>query len=54
MYYITWYCMLLLLQRSPTVTLKLKKADTDRKVKWGEGTVDNEHMNKKKSKCMFI
>jgi len=45
---------MLLLQRSPTVTLKLKKADTDRKVKWGEGTVDNEHMNKKKSKCMFL
>jgi len=47
-----YYCILL--QRSPTVTLKLKKSDPDRKVKWGEGTVDNEHMNKKKSKCMFL
>jgi len=50
--YTLHYC-LALLQRSPTVTLKLKKTDSDRKVKWGEGTVDNEHMNKKKSKCTF-
>lgn len=41
-------------QRSPTVTLKLKKSEPDRKVKWGEDTVDNEHMNKKKSKCCCI
>lgn len=34
-----------------TVRLRLKKPTTLKKVNWGEGTVDNEHMNKKKSKC---
>jgi protein phosphatase 1 regulatory subunit 11 len=38
-------------QRSPAVKLKLKKPKNDRKVKWTEGTVDNEHLDKKKSKC---
>ena len=36
------------------VVLKLKKPEDKRKVKWEEGTVDNEHMNKKKSKCKLI
>ena len=36
---------------SPRVTLKLKKPKNDKKVNWKSGTVDNEHMNKKKSKC---
>ncbi|XP_077986634.1 E3 ubiquitin-protein ligase PPP1R11-like [Glandiceps talaboti] len=40
--------------RSPNVTLKLKKPKSDKKVKWDEDTVDNEHMNKKKSKCCCI
>ena len=35
------------------MVLKLKKPKNDKKVKWDEGTVDNEHMNKKKSKCMY-
>ncbi|CAH1964539.1 unnamed protein product [Acanthoscelides obtectus] len=38
----------------PSVTLKLRKPKTDRKVKWTTGTVDNENMNKKKSKCCCI
>jgi len=41
-------------QASPNVVLKLRKPETDKKVKWDEQTVDNEHMNKKKSKCCCI
>ena len=33
--------------------MKLKKPKNDKEVKWGEGTIDNEHMNKKKSKCKW-
>jgi len=40
--------------RSPNVVLKLKKPDTDKKVQWDQKTVDNEHMNKKKSKCCCL
>jgi len=40
---------------SPTVIkLKLKKPPATRRVQWTEDTVDNEHMNKKKSKCCCI
>ena len=47
------YPKFLLFQRSasPSVTLKLKKPKSDKKVKWSKETVDNENMNKKKSKC---
>jgi len=31
--------------------LRLKKPQTDRKVQWEEGVVDNEFMGKKTSKC---
>jgi len=34
--------------------LKLKKPKPDKKVAWSSDTVDNEHMNKKKSKCCCI
>lgn len=37
--------------QSPTLRLKLRKPKHDKKVKWTTETVDNEHMNKKKSKC---
>ena len=41
-----------ILQKSPVIHLKLeKKVEEEKKVKWEEGTVDNEFMNKKKSKC---
>lgn len=40
--------------RSPKVVLKLTKSDTDKKVRWDQNTVDNENMNKKKSKCCCI
>ncbi|XP_063242848.1 E3 ubiquitin-protein ligase PPP1R11 [Bacillus rossius redtenbacheri] len=41
-------------QDVPTVRLRLRKPKPKKKVQWGEGTVDNEHMNKKKSKCCCI
>ncbi|XP_075212395.1 E3 ubiquitin-protein ligase PPP1R11 isoform X2 [Lycorma delicatula] len=41
-------------QPEGTIRVKLKKPKTDKQVQWGEGTVDNEHMNKKKSKCCCI
>lgn len=43
-------------QGEKTVKLKLqKKASTEsRKVTWTEETVDNEHLNRKKSKCCCI
>lgn len=39
---------------SPVLQLKLRKPKNDKKVKWTTETVDNEHMNKKKSKCCCI
>ncbi|XP_053996737.1 E3 ubiquitin-protein ligase PPP1R11-like isoform X5 [Hylaeus anthracinus] len=38
-------------QDVPTVRLRLRKPKPNKKVQWTQGTVDNEHMNKKKSKC---
>jgi len=37
----------------PTLRLKLKKEER-KKVQWTSETVDNEHMNKKKSKCCCV
>ncbi|XP_022323257.1 E3 ubiquitin-protein ligase PPP1R11-like [Crassostrea virginica] len=34
--------------------LKLRKPKNKREVKWTTDTVDNEHLNKKKSKCCCI
>lgn len=40
---------------SPTLVLELHRpTDTGPRVRWSEGTVDNEFMNKKKSKCCCI
>ena len=39
--------------QSPQVKLKLKKPKNDKKIKWTQDTVDNEDMNKKKSKCKY-
>jgi len=36
------------------VRLVLRKPKKTKKVGWTEGTVDNEHMNKRKSKCCCI
>lgn len=40
-------------QESPMV-LHLHKPKTDKKVQWREGTVDNEFMGKKSSKCTNV
>ncbi|XP_052091370.1 E3 ubiquitin-protein ligase PPP1R11-like [Mytilus californianus] len=39
---------------SPRLHLKLRKPKNDKKVKWTTETVDNEHLNKKKSKCCCV
>ncbi|XP_058120296.1 E3 ubiquitin-protein ligase PPP1R11-like [Anopheles ziemanni] len=41
-------------QEPPVLRLRLQKPRNDKKVQWTNGTVDNEHMNKKKSKCCCI
>lgn len=38
-------------QSAPVLRLRLKKPKPDRQVAWREGTIDNEDMGKKKSKC---
>lgn len=38
----------------PNMILKLHKPKSKKKVAWSSDTVDNEHMNKKKSKCCCI
>ncbi|KAL3870805.1 hypothetical protein ACJMK2_038845 [Sinanodonta woodiana] len=40
--------------QSPTLRLKLRKPKDNKKVKWTTDTVDNENLNKKKSKCCCI
>ncbi|XP_014774441.1 E3 ubiquitin-protein ligase PPP1R11 isoform X2 [Octopus bimaculoides] len=41
-------------ERSPTLHLRLKKVKNSKKVKWTNDTVDNEGLNRKKSKCCCI
>ncbi|CAI9738857.1 Hypothetical predicted protein [Octopus vulgaris] len=41
-------------ERSPTLHLRLKKVRNNKKVKWTNDTVDNEGLNRKKSKCCCI
>ncbi|XP_011504252.1 PREDICTED: protein phosphatase 1 regulatory subunit 11 [Ceratosolen solmsi marchali] len=41
-------------QDVPTLRLRLRKPKSDKKVQWTQGTIDNEQMNKKKSKCCCI
>ncbi|XP_055550097.1 E3 ubiquitin-protein ligase PPP1R11 [Wyeomyia smithii] len=38
----------------PVLRLRLQKPRSSRKVQWTNGTVDNEHLNRKKSKCCCI
>ncbi|XP_055859284.1 E3 ubiquitin-protein ligase PPP1R11 isoform X2 [Episyrphus balteatus] len=38
----------------PILKLRLQKKKTSKKVEWTDGTVDNEHLNRKKSKCCCI
>ncbi|XP_024081799.1 E3 ubiquitin-protein ligase PPP1R11-like [Cimex lectularius] len=37
-----------------TIKVTLKKPKTDKQVKWTSETVDNEHLNRKKSKCIKV
>uniref|UniRef100_A0A182UFH8 Uncharacterized protein n=1 Tax=Anopheles melas TaxID=34690 RepID=A0A182UFH8_9DIPT len=41
-------------EEPPVLRLRLQKPRNGKKVQWTNGTVDNEHMNKKKSKCCCI
>ncbi|KAK0171138.1 hypothetical protein PV328_008895 [Microctonus aethiopoides] len=41
-------------QDVPTISLCLRKPRSSKKVQWTSSTVDNENMNKKKSKCCCI
>lgn len=41
-------------ERVAVITLRPTRAESRKKVVWTEDTVDNEHMNKKKSKCCCI
>ncbi|XP_047042069.1 type 1 phosphatases regulator YPI1 [Helicoverpa zea] len=41
-------------ERVAVITLRPTRPETRKKVVWTEDTVDNEHMNKKKSKCCCI
>jgi len=50
-YNIHMNCVYLQAQPSPRLHLKLQRPKNDKKVKWTTETVDNEDMNKKKSKC---
>ncbi|KAJ4428296.1 hypothetical protein ANN_24314, partial [Periplaneta americana] len=43
--------IILTFQDVRTVRLRLRKPESKKKVQWQSGTVDNEHLNKKKSKC---
>lgn len=41
-------------ENSPILRLRLKKPKSRKKVKWTNDTVDNEGLNKKKSKCCCV
>lgn len=41
-------------QEPPVLRLRLDKPKNDKKVQWRTDTVDNEHLNRKKSKCCCI
>ena len=41
-------------ERLSPVTLKLRKPKQEKRVNWTNDTIDNEHLNKKKSKCCCV
>lgn len=43
-----------LLQEGRSLTIKLRKRKTEKKVEWSSDTVDNEHLGRRSSKCEFI
>lgn len=48
------FLLLIYFKELPTLHLRLNKPPPQKKVQWSTNTVDNEHMNKKKSKCCCI
>ncbi|XP_077052533.1 E3 ubiquitin-protein ligase PPP1R11 [Siphateles boraxobius] len=41
-------------QEGRSLTIKLRKRKTDKKVEWSSDTVDNEHLGRRSSKCCCI
>ncbi|KAF7686341.1 E3 ubiquitin-protein ligase PPP1R11 [Silurus meridionalis] len=41
-------------QEGRSLTIKLRKRKTEKKVEWSSDTVDNEHMGRRSSKCCCI
>uniref|UniRef100_A0A3B3X4G0 E3 ubiquitin-protein ligase PPP1R11 n=1 Tax=Poecilia mexicana TaxID=48701 RepID=A0A3B3X4G0_9TELE len=39
------------LQEGRSLTIKLRKRKTEKKVEWSSDTVDNEHLGRRSSKC---
>uniref|UniRef100_A0A3Q1ENW7 E3 ubiquitin-protein ligase PPP1R11 n=1 Tax=Acanthochromis polyacanthus TaxID=80966 RepID=A0A3Q1ENW7_9TELE len=42
------------LQEGRSLTIKLRKRKTEKKVEWSSDTVDNEHLGRRSSKCCCI
>uniref|UniRef100_A0A3Q2QNZ0 E3 ubiquitin-protein ligase PPP1R11 n=1 Tax=Fundulus heteroclitus TaxID=8078 RepID=A0A3Q2QNZ0_FUNHE len=40
-------------QEGRSLTIKLRKRKTEKKVEWSSDTVDNEHLGRRSSKCEF-
>ena len=40
-----------MLQEGRSLTIKLRKRKTEKKVEWSSDTVDNEHLGRRSSKC---
>ncbi|KAM6958714.1 E3 ubiquitin-protein ligase PPP1R11 [Aplochiton taeniatus] len=41
-------------QEGRSLTIKLRKRKTDKKVEWSSDTVDNEHLGRRSSKCCCV
>ncbi|CAK6970608.1 E3 ubiquitin-protein ligase PPP1R11 [Scomber scombrus] len=41
-------------QEGRSLTIKLRKRKTEKKVEWSSDTVDNEHLGRRSSKCCCI
>ncbi|KAJ3609328.1 hypothetical protein NHX12_023851 [Muraenolepis orangiensis] len=42
------------LQEGRSLTIKLRKRKTEKKVEWSSDTVDNEHLGRRSSKCCCV
>uniref|UniRef100_A0A3B3YK67 E3 ubiquitin-protein ligase PPP1R11 n=1 Tax=Poecilia mexicana TaxID=48701 RepID=A0A3B3YK67_9TELE len=42
------------LQEGRSLTIKLRKRKTEKKVEWSSDTVDNEHLGRRSSKCESV